>query len=224
MYSDLSPYEVARLKNIQANKLKLAALGLLGSANPLKKRPENKKDKKVKNKRKVQKNVSAGRKKVRIGTRRSSRLAGIKLTDTKDNLIDKSSNDNELFDGTEEEEPTVNYFTNPQIPQELDDHEFEIYTAVRKWRLDRKNELQVEPYKICQNRTICELIRRRRNDKSWALPTSSTRPQELILCWGIGPSKCSTFGIEMIEILDKWEETLECSRKMSVENDSSSKA
>ena len=223
MYSDLSPYEVARLKNIQANKLKLAALGLLGSANPLKKRPENKKDKKVKNKRKVQKNVSAGRKKVRIGTRRSSRLAGIKLPDTKDNLIDKS-NDNELFDGTEEEEPTVNYSTHPQVPQELDDHEFEIYTAVRKWRLDRKNELQVEPYKICQNRTICELIRRRRNDKSWALPTSSTRPQELILCWGIGPSKCSTFGIEMIEILDKWEETLECSRKMSVENDSSSKA
>ena len=223
MYSDLSPYEVARLKNIQANKLKLAALGLLGSANPLKKRPENKKDKKVKNKRKVQKNVSAGRKKVRIGTRRSSRLAGIKLPDTKDNLIDKS-NDNELFDGTEEEEPTVNYFTNPQIPQELDDHEFEIYTAVRKWRLDRKNELQVEPYKICQNRTICELIRRRRNDKSWALPTSSTRPQELTSCWGIGPSKCSTFGIEMIEILDKWEETLGRSRKMSEENDSSPKA
>ena len=223
MYSDLSPYEVARLKNIQANKLKLAALGLLGSANPLKKRPENKKDKKVKNKRKVQKNVSAGRKKVRIGTRRSSRLAGIKLPDTKDNLIDKS-NDNELFDGTEEEEPTVNYFTNPQIPQELDDHEFEIYTAVRKWRLERKNELQVEPYKICQNRTICELIRRRRNDKSWALPTSSTRPQELTSCWGIGPSKCSTFGIEMIEILDKWEETLGRSRKMSEENDSSPKA
>ena len=48
MYSDLSPYEVARLKNIQANKLKLAELGLLGGANPLKKRVETKKDKKVK--------------------------------------------------------------------------------------------------------------------------------------------------------------------------------
>ena len=204
---------------MQANKLKLAALGLLGSANPLKKRPENKKDKKVKNKRKVQKNVSAGRKKVRIGTRRSSRLAGIKLADTNDNLIDKSSNDKELFDVTgEEEEPVVNYSTHPQIPQELDDHEFEIYTAIRKWRLDRKNELQVEPYKICQNRTICELIRRRRNDKSWALPTSSTRPQELTSCWGIGPSKCSTFAIEMIEILDKgrkrWDAVERCQKRM----------
>ena len=100
------------------------------------------------------------------------------------------------------------------MPQELDDYEFEIYTAIRKWRLDRKNELQIEPYKICQNRTICELIRRRRRDKHWALPTSDTRPDELIECWGIGPSKSETYGVEMIEIVDQWEETLQKSREI----------
>ena len=39
MYADLSPYEIARLKNIQENKKKLAQLGLLNSnSNPLKPR------------------------------------------------------------------------------------------------------------------------------------------------------------------------------------------
>ena len=31
MYADLSPYEIARLKNIQENKKKLEELGLLSS-------------------------------------------------------------------------------------------------------------------------------------------------------------------------------------------------
>ena len=39
MYADLSPYEIARLKNIQENKKKLEELGLLSSnSNPLKPR------------------------------------------------------------------------------------------------------------------------------------------------------------------------------------------
>jgi hypothetical protein len=31
-------------------------------------------------------------------------------------------------------------------------------------------------------------------------------------CWGIGPSKMDTYGIEMIEILDEWETTIQKSR------------
>ena len=173
MYADLSPYEIARLKNIQENKKKLEELGLLSSnSNPLKPRKKKivVKNNAQKKKRKYTKSPSTERKKFKVGTRRSSRLAGIKISDSKDNIIDKSNNDTDLFkndDEDEEEELGVNYEINPQMPQELDDYEFEIYTAIRKWRLDRKNELQIEPYKICQNRTICELIRRRRRDKHW---------------------------------------------------------
>merc|ERR1712150_109620 len=98
--------------------------------------------------------------------------------------------------GEEEEDIGVNYEINPQMSQELDDYEFEIYTAIRKWRLERKNELQIEPYKICQNRTICELIRRSRRDENWAFPTSDERANELIECWGIGTSKSETYGVE----------------------------
>ena len=38
MYADLSPYEIARLKNIQENKKKLEELGLSSNSNPLKPR------------------------------------------------------------------------------------------------------------------------------------------------------------------------------------------
>ena len=221
MYADLSPYEIARLKNIQENKKKLAELGLLGTSNPLKPKKNkvvfnnsNGQKKRRQTSNKNNKSPSTERKKIKVGTRRSSRLAGIKISDTK-NIVDKSHSDKDLFDGEEEEELGVNYDINPQMPQELDDYEFEIYTIIRRWRIERKNELQIEPYKICQNRTICELIRRRRNNKNWALATSETRPDELIDCWGIGPSKSETYGVEMIEIVDKWEETLEKSRSLN---------
>lgn len=36
----------------------------------------------------------------------------------------------------------------------------------------RCRELDIEPYKIFQNRTLCELVRRRRNDVHWAASSS----------------------------------------------------
>lgn len=44
---------------------------------------------------------------------------------------------------------------------------------MRKWRLLRSRELDIEPYKVFQNRTLCELIRHRRNDPLWATSRSS---------------------------------------------------
>ena len=147
-------------------------------------------------------------KKPRQGVRRSSRLAGIKLKEEAD---DPDSSEGEEL----EELGGVHYDRMPVEPDELDDHEFEVYAAVRKWRLMRKRELDIEPYKICQNRTICELIRLRRNDKMYAVKSATDRPKELLKCWGIGPSKMDTYGIEMIEILDEWESTIERSRALT---------
>jgi hypothetical protein len=38
----------------------------------------------------------------------------------------------------------------------------------------RARELQIETYKIFQNRTLCEMIRRRRNDPTWARKVGSS--------------------------------------------------
>ena len=79
----------------------------------------------------------------------------------------------------------------PQEPDQLDDYEFQIYASLRRWRLHRKDELEIEAYKICQNRTLCELIRRARNDQLWGVAasddgkdrSSAVIADDLVQCW-----------------------------------------
>jgi hypothetical protein len=113
-----------------------------------------------------------------------------------------------------------------QDSKELDDFEILVYANLKSWRLKLHRELAIEPYKIFQNRTLCELVRRRRNDPTWArevaenpsdMPNPSPRKSpkkikkesdegaaeakaeegepspkvidDLLMCWGVGPSK-----------------------------------
>ena len=82
--------------------------------------------------------------------------------------------------------------------------------------------MEIEPYKICQNRTICELIRRKRNQRTYATDTIES---DLLACWGIGPSKAKEggYGYEMLEELAKEEvcEWLKQSRALSETGDGS---
>lgn len=89
----------------------------------------------------------------------------------------------------------VDYDLFPQASEELDDFEFKNYAILRQWRAGRCRELETEPYKICQNRTLCEVIRRRRNDNNWGRDgdnISQKIPDDLVQCWGIGPTKVQT--------------------------------
>jgi hypothetical protein len=70
------------------------------------------------------------------------------------------------------------------LPEQLDDYEFEVYTLLRAWRLATCRPLDLEPYKVFQNRTLVEAVRRRRNDALWG-----GTQQQLLECWGIGPVK-----------------------------------
>lgn len=97
---------------------------------------------------------------------------------------------------------------------ELDDFEFEIFVILRKWRLEKCRSLDVEPYKIFQNRTILELIRRCRNDSEWctnsvlktiAIDTDATNKliDDLLAVWGIGYAKVKVpdgYGLEAIQL------------------------
>ena len=127
-----------------------------------------------------------------------------------------------------------NYSCWPREPEQLDDDEFQVYASLRAWRLRRKNELGVEPYKICQNRTLCELIRRARNCKGWGFPVDlegNERAEEdvsadLIECWGLGPSKVAPdgFGPEMMAVMEEESNAklLEASRSRKAELDGNS--
>ena len=65
-------------------------------------------------------------------------------------------------------------YSDNQESSQLDDMEFQVYTDLKRWRLLTSRELDIEPYKVMQNRTICDIIRRRRNDALWATPYASS--------------------------------------------------
>ena len=147
---------------------------------------------------------------------------------------------------SEEGDEVIDYNRMPQNPNELDDDEFRVYISLRAWRLRRKNELEVEPFKICQNRTLCELIRKRRNDDQFASRIGRKQPlnntndgknndtkeailddaaveRDLLSIWGIGPSKSAKdgFGWEILDILNSEENIrfLQCSRNNAAKGD-----
>ena len=222
---DLSPYEIARLERIQRNEDRLRSLGLIG--NPALKPPKVTPPKKVK---KAERGPRKKKREPSAPTRSSKRLKSLKDGIKQDDIDVKDSSDSGGEDVTiapeeEEEEMEVNYDVMPKEPEQLDDDEFQVYVSLRAWRLRRKNELEVEPYKICQNRTLCELIRKKRNNAGFVSRTGEgneesikTRlEEELLSVWGIGPSKAAEggFGWEMLGILDLEENAahLKVSRK-----------
>ncbi|KAL7530399.1 hypothetical protein ACHAXR_003474 [Thalassiosira sp. AJA248-18] len=227
--NDLSPYELARLVRIKRNEERLRSLGLIGNS-VLKPVKPIKKAKNAPRKRRNQTPAS--------GIRSSKRLKNLKegkkiVEDAKDS--ESSGGEEDVAISTPEEK--VNYSAMPKEPDQLDDSEFQVYVALRAWRLQRKNELEVEPYKICQNKTLCELIRRRRNDARFASRQNSicegddsknikginnmeaAVERDLLSVWGIGPSKAAKdgFGWEMLDVLDSEEsiKLLQLSRKKS---------
>lgn len=95
----------------------------------------------------------------------------------------------------------------PMESFDLDDSEFQVFISLRAWRLRRCRELDVEPYKIFQNRSIAEIIRRRRNDASWAndKEDGERMAKDLLRCWGIGPAKATSgsFGWEIMDVINE---------------------
>ena len=242
---DLSPYELLRLEKIRRNQAKLEALGLgggsigtLAGAAPKKKKGSNKQQQKKKRSR----STNADRRRRQQPTRSSKRLRDMKETHSSSptsvssNVDAAGETDNDVKEEEDDGPQVIDYDYLPKEPDELDDDEFQVYTSLRAWRLRRKNELEVEPYKICQNRTLCELIRRVRNDPKWGAlvvaaedeggPSSEERRRseedvaaDLIECWGLGPSKVAAdgFGPEMMAVIsdEKNCKLLEASRAQS---------
>lgn len=200
---DLSAYELARLANIRRNQAELARLGLepkrqrdarrskQASKQAEVSRAASRAAKDAINKRKRENTAkrAAAAAEARLAPRRSKRLRrqmadGGQLEHSAGEEAESEEEDDEDWQG-------LDYDVWPHESAELDTKEFLIYVKLRAWRLAKKNELECEPYKICQNRTLCELIRRRRNDSEWAVIGSPTLEVELVECWGVGPAKAS---------------------------------
>ena len=199
---DLSEYELLRLENIRRNNEFLLSLGLAQSVSSGSSKKEEAKAVLV-NSKKRQKAV------VIEGTRKSSRLNNISIDENSNSNIEAIKVDDDV--DTDTGVAKVNYDDIPVESHELDDFEFEIFIILKKWRLLKCRSLDIEPYKIFQNRTLVEVIRRRRNDSSWAKlidDNTDKRKVELLETWGIGNSKVQDggYGIDLIELIDSDDE------------------
>ena len=216
---DLSPYELLRLTKIRRNADRLAALGLGSSiatsagrkAPVARKRPRPKETNKLP---------------ARPPTRLSKRLRDRRVKGNREfNVLDSPAHALDREQDDDVSCTTIDYSKMPQEPDQLDDYEFQIYASLRRWRLHRKDELEIEAYKICQNRTLCELIRRARNDQLWGVAasddgkdrSSAVIADDLVQCWGLGQSKVRAdgFGPEMMRVIEGDENTrlLQASRR-----------
>lgn len=206
---DLSDYERLRLENIRRNAEFLAGLGLQDVL-PVKAAVVKEK---VQSVGKRKREDFEARKALEQPVRRSRRVQllqeGLKLSqvDDEEEIEIKSEPDQRSYEDM------------PFDSNELDDFEFQVFVALKAWRLKTSRELDIEPYKICQNRTLAELVRRRRNDSSWAIATKSETDREcdLLECWGIGPSKAKQDGfgdllMKEIDTSDRLEDYLAKSR------------
>lgn len=197
--SDLSEYEKIRLENIRRNAAFLSQLGFDATA----KREEVRRDDEApkKHERKPKRKVEEV-----APTRYSQRLRSMEAEEAsreEANAVAKTA----APTTAESTSSGIDYSEYPETSEELDDHEFQVYVFLRAWRLKTSRELDIEPYKVCQNRTLAELVRRRRNDPKWARRHGRVAA-DLLECWGIGPSKARPdgFGAQMVELLDGSEE------------------
>jgi type IV secretory pathway VirB10-like protein len=168
MDNDLSEYERLRLQNIKRNEEFLLQLGFSGSASKAREEKEDnlkKEAAKIKEEKRNERKRKERSEAPLTSTRKSPRLQQLAIGSN-----DESETEPET--ASFEEEASNFYDRMPLESNELDDFEFKIYVQLRKWRLLLSRELEIEPYKVFQNRTIAEFIRRKRNDSLWALPST----------------------------------------------------
>ena len=179
---DLSAYERQRLENIQRNNAFLASLGFAhqhkqpttngtsAGASGSSIRNGNRSDVELKRKLKLKKGEPNKRRSLRI----QNINASIDYTtgpagDVASPMTAGSTDADSSVSISGKDDEGIDYDDFPIDPKQLDDNEFEVYIKLREWRLKLCRELDHEPYKIFQNRTLCESIRRRRNNPHWGM-------------------------------------------------------
>lgn len=207
MADDLSDYERLRMENIKRNEAFLASLGLdsIGIKPALQKKFAKVDDEVAAIKARSNKERTQHHRRAEEPVRRSSRIAGVKQADEEKEGERKKELGTEPVE-EEQGDVAIDYEIMPEMPEQLDDCEFQTLINLRKWRLARCRELQTEAYKIFQTRTLCEAIRRRRNDPSFGTGDIVVWTE----IWGIGSGKIRTepergWAWELREELDKAE-------------------
>lgn len=197
----MSEYEKLREENIRRNQAFLASLGLdevkvaivcSVPSSSSSTRPKSK-------------NMGSREEKVKSEpTRRSTR------TSTKIITYNEHLNDNENLDEANnipDGDIILDYSLLPMSlsESELDKYELRCFKILQAWRWRLARLLEIEDYKVFQNRALCEFIRRRRNDRSYATGSDSKITCDMLESFGIGQVKVSKGGLawQLLDIMNE---------------------
>jgi hypothetical protein len=206
----LSEYEQQRLRNIARNQAALVSLGLAKSALELSAEREFEDEAKKAKYERRKRDLKAKQERGNAGSRRSGRLAGQnaeqiyverELSGGKIEVVGiESMADASVLDADIERERDADEL--PEKPEHLSELELKIYEMLRKHRLSISRELGLEPYKIANNRTLCEMVR--------VLPGQTS---DLLGIWGLGAAKVKNYGQGLIDALLPHIKTLRSGQK-----------
>ena len=181
----LSAYEKQRLRNIRRNRAMLSSLGLDKTLGEI--RAEQQLESQAKKvKRERRKRAREGQK-AEAPQRRSGRLAGRKADGfyVERELAGRIEvvGASQILAEEEVAEQARDPGDLPEKPEHLTKAEKRVYELLRKHRKSVSSELQLEPYKVANNRTLCEMVR--------LLPETVS---QLLEIWGMGPAKVKNYG------------------------------
>ena len=148
----------------------------------------------------------------RKGTRRALQQSNDNIESTFNNLGFVDNHKQTIYRRNHTTRSCTNTFDKDNLPQEvkdLDIYEAQVYNSMK---------LCLRGGTYDSNRTLCELIRLRRNDVSFASRKANREDvafEDLQTVWGVGPYRAERFGNEILDSLDSKKNTklLKLSRK-----------
>jgi hypothetical protein len=202
--NDLSEYEKLRLQNIKRNSMFLKSIGLNINQPTFAMNAE-------KNHTNVKKRESSIGQNEILPVRCSKRIRVCNFAEQKEHCqsnqiqlqpSEKCQKENgDVSDPSEIQQGRNKYTKVVSDSADLDDFEFQVYVKARRWRQNISKELVVECHKIFLNKTLADVIRRKRNDECWAMEPHTE--EHLLQCWGMGPSKAKIggFGSQLLAVI-----------------------
>eukprot|EP00958_Prasinococcus_capsulatus_P015189 scaffold1618_cov397-Prasinococcus_capsulatus_cf.AAC.19 len=196
--STMGDYERQRMQRIKENEQRMRSLGLQELAQELgteEQQPE----------RRVQRGRRAAA--VQASSRKSARLAGHKPSGF---YIEHEAANGSVTLGKQRGSATAVLRSPvpasrapaaddqlPVDPSQLNDVEYVAYEELRTWRNGHSRKLEIEPYKVCTNRSLVEMVH--------SLPETT---KDLLEVWGLGPAKVERYGEQFLAILEAHRESI----------------
>ena len=196
----LSEYELQRQETIAQNNAKLSALGLAPGGGLVPPVSEKKTCGAIKKKRVLAPPASPQRRSSRVRREPAPRLYVEAEEEASGKVKLGGADAARVQAAVEEEAAEIDPDAMPTSPSQLTEGEKEVYEIIREARNAKARSLQRSMFIVCQNRTMCEMVR--------TLPSSRDELRELYGMGGPDGLKVQRYGDLLLDALRPHSERL----------------